>query len=102
MARKTVQSQQAHINQHDERAYAHTEVSVPVEGIDRVVPEEAKEYQRKKKCVAVQVLQDERECGLALVLVVAAFIHRARGRIQEECAVISLTVVVAGSAEAQR
>src|SRR4051812_16217542 len=102
MARKAVEREQADVSHHDQRSQADAKVPVPAKGVDRVVPEEAQEYQCKKKCVAMQVLQDERKSSLALVAVTPPFVNRTRRRIKKERPVVGLAVVVAGGAEAQR
>src|SRR3954468_20884311 len=75
---------------------------VPVEGVDCVVPQEAKKNECEKKCIAMQVLQDERECGLALVLMTSTFIDRACRWIEKKCPIVGLSVVIASRTETQR
>src|SRR5215472_12495777 len=78
---------------------------IPVRGKperpDSVIPEETYKDKGKIQRVAVQVLQNEREAGLAAV-VALLFAHGARGRIEQRRPVQSFAVVVAGSPEAER
>src|SRR4051812_49046292 len=49
----------------------------------------------------MNVLQDQRECGLAFVVVTATVIHRASRWIKKESAIVSLAIVVASGAESE-
>ena len=71
------------------------------EGDDGVVGEDAVEEEQDPEEVAVDVLQDQGEPGLAAVAAVGVG-HRAGRRRQPEGAVVGLAVVVAGEAEAER
>src|SRR5215831_11577613 len=75
-------------------------MSLEPERAHGVIPQEKKKEERGQKPVAMDVLQNQREPGLATVLV-AQLAHRTRRRIQEERAVVGLAVVIAGNAEAQ-
>src|SRR6476646_6658902 len=72
------------------------------EGENSVIPEEAQEHDRAIEEIAMSVLQDERETGFAAIVAICRLTHRARRRVQEERAVKSFAIVVAGGAEAQR
>src|SRR3954465_7676326 len=95
VARQAVQREQADVEQHDDGAQPDAEVTIPIEGINCVVPKEAKKDKGKKECIAMQVLQDEWKRRLALITVASAFIYGARGGIEKEGAVIGFAVIVA-------
>src|SRR5713101_5443925 len=97
MTGKQIQRQQDDIHQQDNRTHAYPEAVVKKEAADRIMPEKRDEYHRQIKKIAVQVLQDERELGLAEILAPRFFGNRATRRIKKEIA-----VVVARGPEPQR
>ena len=101
VARERVRPDRHHVDQHDDRAEPDAEVAVrPAERLRDVVGEQDRDRDRQVKEVAVQVLHDQREPGLASVGRVR-LAHRARGRRPPERPVIGAPVVVAGQPEAE-
>src|SRR5579872_6641230 len=103
MAGKGIERKQDDIRQHHQATNADKEVAVVLKCQHYVIPEKRQEHDRQIKTVAMQVLQDERKPGFALV----AFPHcgladRTRWWIGKKRAVIRLAVVVAGRAKTQR
>src|SRR5882762_10497923 len=68
VAGKSVQSEEANVDEHDYRAEANVKTAVEVEGLDCVVPKEAEKNNRKIEKVAVNVLQDEGERSFAAIV----------------------------------
>ena len=61
VAGKSVKSEEADVDEHDECAEADTEFAAEEEGFGGVVPEEAEKNNREIEEVAMNVLQDKRE-----------------------------------------
>jgi hypothetical protein len=99
MAGRRVKGEEHDVGEENERAHADAEAPVEGEGADGVVPEEREEDDRQVEKVPVNVLQDEGERRLPAIAAPRRFPDGARGRIEEERAVISLAVVVARRAE---
>src|SRR4026207_2279452 len=70
--------------------------------MNSVVPKDEQKDERNVKKVTMQVLQDERKCSLAAILMSARFTNGARRRIEKEGAIVSLTVIVTGGAKTKR
>src|SRR4030095_17235366 len=96
MAAKAVTRQQDDVAEQYEAADPGTELSVPVEGNNGVIPQERQHDRGGVEEVSVQVLQDKRETRLAAILVTPQVSYRASRWIQEICAVICFPIVVAG------
>src|SRR5437764_15248845 len=73
----------------------------PAQCQEDIVRENENEDYRRVHEEPMRVLENQREAGLAVV-VVPRLAHRASDRVEEKCAVVGFTVVVAGRAEAQR
>ncbi|MFM8349983.1 MAG: hypothetical protein ACKN9D_02860, partial [Actinomycetales bacterium] len=103
VAGQRVQPQQGRIGDQDQRADADmTPLALMVaERDDRIPGEDDVEDQASVEEVPVAVLEDQRESGLAGVLLVR-FGNRAGRRGQPERAVVGLAVLVAGEPESQR
>ena len=107
MAGEQIQREQDDVHQQHQRSDADAKVELLIgsrepEGPYCVIPEKAQEYDGAVKKIAMNVLQDKRESGLAAVIAVRALTHRAGRRIHEECAVIRFTVVIASNAKTER
>src|SRR5579859_1005560 len=72
------------------------------EGAYCVIPEKTQEHDGAIEKIAMKVLQDEREPGFAPIVAMCRLTHGASRRVHEKRAVISLAIVVAGDAEAER
>ena len=109
VARQRVEPQEDGVGAEDQRAHGDPDVHVldPVdevglaEGEDGVVGQDAVEEQQDPEEVAVDVLQDQGEPGLAAVAAVGVGHATGRGR-EPEGPVVGLAVVVAGESEAER
>src|SRR5205085_4469258 len=99
MARQQIKREQNNVDQKDQRAHANEEMAFKPEGANGVIPEEAEEDDRPVEEIAVDILQDEREPGLAAVIPVSTFAHRAGRRIEKERPVVCLAIVVTSCAE---
>ena len=102
MARKCINRQQNNIHQHDQRAHPNAETGGKEEGANGVIPEEGDENHRDVEKIAMYILKNERESGLAAIFAAAALPHSAPGRIQEKRAIVGLPVVVASRAKTKR
>src|SRR5881296_2334595 len=87
------------VDQQHERADPDADAAPEARPLEHVAPEEEEIDERDVERIAVQVLEDEGEGGLAAVAVPARLAHRARRRIEEVRAVVGLAVVVAGGAK---
>src|SRR5450432_4311032 len=96
MAGEQVQRQQDYIHQQHNRSHADAEAVVKKESAEGVMPKKRNEHHRHVKKIAVQVLQDEWELGLAKILAARFFGDRAAGRIAKESPVVRLAIVVTG------
>src|SRR5271168_2505845 len=76
-------------------------MAIKEESAHSVVPKKGEEENRQVEKIAMQVLQDKRKFRFARIGALA-LANAAGGRIEEKGAVISLAVVVAGGAKAQR
>src|SRR5258708_30320618 len=104
---KSVEGQQDNVGQHDQRAQPDTEDRRGLGNRKEkcfagVVPQERQKQNRRVQEITMDVLQDEWKRSLPRVFAFAAFAHRATRRIQEKCAIVSLAIVIAGSAKTER
>src|SRR5882757_7626581 len=103
VAGKSVESEEADVDEHDECAEADTEFAAEEEGFGGVVPEEAEKNNREIEEVAMNILQDERERRFAaIVFANGGFADGAGRRIEKKGAIVGFAVVVAGGAKAER
>src|SRR2546425_11806264 len=102
MAGERVEGQRSRAGEDHERADADSEAAVEPESLPHVVPEKEEPEKREIEREAVEVLQHEREFGLAGVLPSVRFTDRACHGIEEERPVVRLPVVVARRAEQDR
>src|ERR1022692_1628336 len=103
VAAECVAAEQDDVDQHDPGAEPELHVAVGCEeGEVDVIPEEAGDDQHEVEEEPVEVVEEERERGLAAVFAVAELTDRARRGVPEERAVVRLAVVVAGGPEQQR
>src|ERR1043166_2483702 len=109
VAGERVQRQQHDVDQQDQRAHADAEVPMRYvavipkkEGANGVIPEEAKEDHGGVKKIAMDILQDEGETGLAAIIAMRRLSHGAGRRVEKECAIVGLSVVIAGRTETER
>src|SRR5205823_1783550 len=104
---KQVQSQQDDVDQQHQRANTNAKVQLLIgtrepERADRVIPEEAQEYDGAVKEIAMEILQDEGKTRLAAIVAVCRFAHGTARRVQEERSVIRFAVVITSHAEPER
>src|SRR6266705_3534295 len=102
VAGEAVERERSGGDQQHERADPDADAAPEARPLEHVAPEEEEVDERDVERVAVEVLEDEGEGGLAAVAVPARLAHRARRRIEEVRAVVGLAVVVAGGAEEDR
>jgi hypothetical protein len=102
VAGQGIRRQQDYVEQQDKSADSHPDSSLKEESAERVVPKKDKEDESNIQKVAMQVLKNKREPGLALVTVFAALADGTGRRIEKKCPVVSLPVVVASHPESQR
>src|SRR5438046_9329650 len=84
MARQQIEREQNNVSQKDQRAHTDEEMAFKPEGANGVIPEEEKEDDRPVQEITVDILENEREPGLAAVILVGALAHRAGRRIEKE------------------
>src|SRR2546426_3450821 len=102
VAGETIERERSGVDQQHERADPDADAAPEPRPLEHVAPEEEEVDERDVERIAVQVLEDEGEGGLAAVAVPARLAHRARRRIEEVRAVVGFAVVVAGGAEEDR
>src|SRR5271168_1588776 len=102
MAGQGVSRQQDYVEQQDQRADSDADSSVKKQSVKGIVPKKNEEDEANIEKVAMEVLQNKRERGLAAIAVLPALADGASRRIHEKSPVISLAVVVAGDPESQR
>src|SRR5712671_856614 len=101
MAGQRVSRQQDDVKQQDESADSYSNSSVKNESAQRVAPKKEEKDKPHIQKVAMEILQNKRERGLAPVAMLPALTDSTGGRIEEESPVISLPVVVARDPESQ-
>lgn len=101
VARERVERKQNDIGEQDQGTDTDPESAVKRERVNSVVPENDQENEGYVEEVTVQVLQNERECGLAAITMRTTLTDRACRRIEKESAVVSLAIVVTGRAETE-
>src|SRR5438552_17452195 len=101
MAAQRVASEQDQVGRQDQRPHADAETALEPHRLPHIVREDGQEEQRRVEEVAVHVLQDERQRGLAAVAL-ARLADRAGVRVGPERFVVRAAVVVAGEAESTR
>src|SRR6267154_6014421 len=101
MARQRIDREQNNIDQQHERAQAHSEFPIKVERQKNVLPQENQKQNREIQKISMDVLQNERKSGFALV-VPLPFAHRTSRRILKERPIVCFSVVIAGRAKTQR
>src|SRR2546430_17255354 len=99
VAGEAVERERGGVDQQHERADPDAEAAPEARRREHVAPEEDEVDERDVERVAVEVLEDEGEGGLAAVAVPARLAHRARRRIEEVRAVVGLAVGVSGGAK---
>src|SRR5579872_1641938 len=101
MAGEKIQRQQDYV--HQENQSPHTDAKSVREGEsdDCIVPEKHEKNDRDIHKISMDILQYERESGLAGV-VALALRHRACRRIEKKSAVIGFSIVIASGAETER
>src|ERR1051326_992553 len=107
VAGERIAGEEHDVQQQYQRPYADAEVQPAIgtgehEGANDVIPKESQKNDRTVKKVTMNILQDEREAGFAAIVAVRALTHGAGRRIEEESAIVSFAIVVAGHAEAKR
>src|SRR5580704_16954737 len=102
MAGEKIQGQQSDIQRQDERTDAYSESILEKEAAHRVMPEKDNEDDAEIHEIAVQILKNKRELGLAGIAPARFFRHCATRRIKKESPVISFAIVIAGDAESER
>src|SRR5882672_7642560 len=107
MAGGQVQGEQHNVYQQNQCANADAKMQLLIgprepEGSDGVIPEEAQEDDGAIKKIAMEILQDERKTGFAAIVSMRRLAHGAARRVQEERAIVSFAIVIAGHAEAER
>src|SRR5438874_13360576 len=101
MTGEKIQRQQDDVEQQNQGPESNPNSVGEEKSFDRVMPKEDEEDNRQVHEIAMDILQDEGKPRLAGV-VALSLRHGATWRIEKKCAVISLAIVVAGRAEAQR
>src|ERR1700704_5830610 len=106
MAGKQIHRKQHNVHQQNQCANADAKMQLLIgpqepEGSDGVIPEEAQEDDGAIKKIAMEILQDKRKTGFAAIVSMCRLAHGAARRVQEERAIVSLAIVIAGHAEAE-
>src|SRR2546430_1329781 len=98
VAGEAVEGERSGVDQQHERADPDADAAPEARPLEHVAPEEEEVDERDVERIAVEVLEDEGEGGLAAVAVPARLAHRARRRIEEARAVVGPAAAVAGGA----
>ena len=88
-----IESQQNDVNEQYECANADSESLCEKECLHRVMPQKNKKNDRKIHEITMNILKDEREAVLA-VIIALAFGHGASRRVEKECPIVRLAVVI--------
>ena len=96
---KSITAEQDDINREDDCADADPESPIEDRGVHHVAPEKREVAERQVEEVAMQVLEDEGERGLAAIAGAVHLGDRARRRIEEVGSIVRLAIVVAGGPE---
>ena len=102
VAAESVRAQQHKVGKEDESADPDSDSSIKKESAEGVPPKKDQEDESYIQKVAMEILQDERKCGLAPIAVLPVLADGAGGRIEKESPVVGLSIVVARDPESQR
>src|SRR2546425_12231928 len=102
VAGEAVERERSGVDQQHERADPDADAAPEARPLEHVAPEEEEVDERDVERVAVEVLEDEGEGGLAAVAVHARLAHSARRRTVADRADEWIAEVVAGGAEEDR
>src|SRR6266481_8361298 len=102
MAGECVERQQRDVDGQHQRSHSDEKAPFKPESDNGVIPEKAKNNNRRVKEIAMNVLQNKREPRFATIVPASAFAHGAGRRVKKKCPIVRLAVVVAGGAEAKR
>jgi hypothetical protein len=102
MTGECVQRKQDDVGEQHEGTNADSETSIEPEGMNCVVPENDEKDKRQIKKIAMKILQNQRKCCFATIVMGFEFADGTGRWIKEKGAIVSLAILLTGGPKTQR